>query len=239
MINYHPTKAVLQEYVNGNLPASISVIVASHIELCDTCREEVALLTEQAANQIFIDDDASFEEMDLSSMFAELMVGDAKSSVILDAEELNMIQAITDKEPNTPNERPHYVTEIDVAGTRIAIPRAMKSIALSEWKGIGKVSRSRLDLEDNNLKTSLLHIDKGGAIPTHTHKGCEITLLLQGSFKDEMGEYHEGDFIWLDGEHNHSPVTEEGCTCLTVISDALHFTKGVSQLINRLGKFIY
>jgi putative transcriptional regulator len=240
MINYHPTKAVLEQYVNGDLPATVSVIVASHIELCEQCRKQVALLTEQAANEIFVEDDCSSIEENLTAMFSDLVSNISETSFSLDEEELEMIEAIASIDSEQPlSNPPQTIVEIEVGGKRIALPRAMKSIALSDWKGIGKVSRSRLALEDNNLKASLLHIDTGGEIPAHTHKGFEITLLLEGSFKDEMGEYHVGDFVWLDGEHNHSPVTEEGCICLTVSSDALQFTKGVSQLINPLGKYIY
>jgi putative transcriptional regulator len=64
-------------------------------------------------------------------------------------------------------------------------------------------------------------------------------LLLQGSFEDEMGTYHAGDFIWLNGKHIHQPVTKTGCVCLTVSSDAIRFVKGVSQLLNPIGQFIY
>jgi putative transcriptional regulator len=238
MINYHPTSDVLGGYVSGDLPASVSVIVASHIEMCEHCRKQVALLTEKAASAIFTDDDISSIGMDFTSMFSGLTTSDDWGAT-LDAEELDLIEAITSTTPERSSNLAQTVREIEVAGKRISLPRAMKSIALGDWKGIGKVSRSRLLLEDNNLKASLLYIDHGGLIPAHTHKGFEITLLLDGSFKDEMGEYHAGDLIWLDGEHHHSPVTENGCVCLTVSSDALHFTKGVSQLFNPLGKFIY
>lgn len=239
MINYHPTNAVLERYVNGELPASVSVIVASHIEMCEKCRQQAAMLTEKAANKLFKAEQPCTEDVELALMFTDLMASESKGFVSVDGDDLAMLEAITSVEPELPADLPVTVTEIEVGGKRIALPRAIKSIALSEWKGLGKIARARLALEDNALKTSLLNIGKGGAIPAHTHKGFEITLLLQGSFSDEMGEYHVGDFIWLDGEHNHSPVTKDGCVCLTVSSDALQFTQGVSQLINPLGRFIY
>ena len=126
-----------------------------------------------------------------------------------------------------------------VSNTTFTIPRALNSVARKDWLNLGKISRARLDFDDESHHTSLLHIDKDGQVPCHTHKGFEITLLLEGSFEDEMGVYNKGDFIWLDGEHTHQPATKEGCVCLTVSSDALYFTKGVSQLFNPLGKYIY
>nr|WP_225310853.1 hypothetical protein [Vibrio fortis] len=40
-----------------------------------------------------------------------------------------------------------------------------------------------------------------------------------------MGEYHKGDFIWLDGEHTHQPFTKEGCVCLTVSSVSILYER--------------
>ncbi len=241
MINYHPTTDVLEIYVYGDLPASVSVIVASHVEMCEHCRQKVARLTEKSANEIFKDDEiiSISSGKNLTSEFSDPKESDVQSCFELDTDEQDLIDAITAAKPDLATNLPQTIREIEVGDKLIPLPRAMKSIALGDWKGIGKVSRSRLVLEDNNLKASLLHIDSGGLIPTHTHKGFEITLLLEGNFKDEMGEYHAGDLIWLDSQHNHSPVTEDGCICLTVSSDALHFTKGVSQLVNLFGKFIY
>ena len=247
MIKHHPTSSVLMHFVAGELPASVAVIVASHVELCDKCRAEVQLLTEQAAAKAFddpfmgealpglqsdtpIEDDTFFKAFDFDA---------ATVSHITDIDTANMIDAITEQPAQVNSALAHTVNEIEVSGMRIKLPRAIKSIALREWQGLGKLSRARLALEDQELRASLLHIDKGGSVPCHTHKGFEITLLLQGSFEDEMGTYSAGDFMWLDGKHTHQPVTKEGCVCLTVSSDAIHFTQGMSQLLNPIGRFIY
>ncbi|QYK14329.1 ChrR family anti-sigma-E factor [Shewanella rhizosphaerae] len=250
MINHHPNSDVLAQFVAGTLPASVSVVVASHVELCSECTRAVQALTEQAAIDAFgesikeqglrdepqaagladisaLDDFDGLDDFDTCDQF-----GDSD-------EFADCINAITALERDDAQQLPQTVTEIAVGGERIPLPTALKSIALKEWQGMGKLSRSRLALDDGDLRMSLLHIDKGGSVPCHTHKGFEITLLLQGSFTDEMGEYRKGDFIWLDGQHTHQPVTEEGCVCLTVSSDAIRFTQGMSQLLNPIGRFIY
>ncbi|WP_281213919.1 ChrR family anti-sigma-E factor [Shewanella insulae] len=247
MINHHPTSDVLAQFVAGNLPASVSVVVASHVELCDQCNRAVQALTEQAAIDAFgefsleeqlgdepqaagLEDFSGLDDFDFLNQF-----GDSDDYADLD----DCIEAITAKERDDTHQLPQTVTEIAVGGERVALPTALRSIPLKEWQGMGKLSRSRLALDDGDLRMSLLHIDKGGSVPCHTHKGFEITLLLQGSFTDEMGVYRKGDFVWLDGQHTHQPVTEEGCVCLTVSSDAIHFTQGMSQLLNPIGRFIY
>ncbi len=241
MIKLHPETPMLSSFVAGELPASVSVIIASHVEMCPQCQQEVERLTQQAAN-------ACFGESNVMPMAGvdSVQIDDEFGSFSLEAElnsnELSMLEAITGMAP----ERDTIVNtavvedkEIEVSGVRFTIPRALRGVEMKPFQGLGKLSRSRLSLEDGDIRTSILHIDKGGSVPTHTHKGFEITLLLQGSFEDEMGTYHAGDFIWLDGKHTHQPVTKTGCVCLTVSSNAIRFTKGVSQLLNPIGQFIY
>jgi putative transcriptional regulator len=242
MINYHPSPRVLEAFVAGELPVSVSVVVASHIEMCEQCRNKVTAITDSVADDFFnagLPFDESADEYDAEDDLVAFLASGSMSEIPLDKDEMAMMESITSLPVEEQNNRPEIVKELELNGLRIALPRALKSIELTEWKGFGKISRSRLGLEDENRKTSLLHIDKGGSIPNHTHKGFEITLLLQGSFSDEMGHYEVGDFVWLDGAHTHSPVTEEGCICLTVSSDAICFTQGVSKLLNPIGRFIY
>ncbi|OBT19697.1 transcriptional regulator [Vibrio tasmaniensis] len=229
MIKHHPNAAILKDFVDGNLADSVSLIVSSHVELCEHCQKQVSMLTAQAADSIFESDTAGLKLSD-SEMDAFLSDDgefdfDAIDQITADLSQA--VEVVVEAQQET------------VSNTTFTIPRALNSVARKDWLNLGKISRARLDFDDESHHTSLLHIDKDGQVPCHTHKGFEITLLLEGSFEDEMGVYNKGDFIWLDGEHTHQPATKEGCVCLTVSSDALYFTKGVSQLFNPLGKYIY
>ncbi|MEZ9232208.1 ChrR family anti-sigma-E factor [Vibrio amylolyticus] len=245
MIKHHPSRTLLEEFVSGKLVSSVSVIVASHVEMCSECQEIVEQLTQQAALSAFDmdEDDLFFDESDLGTELEMALNSDSSENNVnanqVDADQSLSIKSITDLPvlDMAPVEKPSI--EIGATGNQVSLPTAVRSIGLKEWQGIGKVSRARMNLDDEERRTSLLHIAEGGQVPSHTHKGFEITLLLQGSFKDEMDTYHAGDFIWLDGSQTHTPKTDEGCVCLTVSSDALHFTQGVSQLFNPLGKLIY
>ena len=238
MIKHHPTAEILKDFATGELPDSLSLIVSSHVEMCEQCQAEVTRLTELAASDSFGSDEIIADELIENQVNAVLHGNDDINSAEFDMslidsitadEQLDVVVASEERSPQ----------RIKVADTEFELPRALNQVVRKDWLNLGKISRARLDFEDGDHHTSLLHIDKEGAVPCHTHKGFEITLLLEGSFEDEMGEYHKGDFIWLDGEHTHQPFTKEGCVCLTVSSDALYFTKGVSQLFNPIGKFIY
>ena len=229
MIKHHPNAAILKDFVDGTLADSVSLIVSSHVELCEHCQQQVSMLTAQAADSVFESDTSGLQlsdsEMDAFLSDDEEFDFDAIAQITADSSQAIEV---------TPE-----VQQVTVADTTFTIPRALNSVARKDWMNLGKISRARLDFDDEAHHTSLLHIDKDGQVPCHTHKGFEITLLLEGSFEDEMGVYNKGDFIWLDGDHTHQPATKEGCVCLTVSSDALYFTKGVSQLFNPLGKYIY
>ncbi|MEZ8243086.1 ChrR family anti-sigma-E factor [Vibrio splendidus] len=236
MIKHHPNSAILKDFVDGTLADSVSLIVSSHVELCEHCQQQVSMLTAQAADTVFESDTSAFE-----NDTARLKLSDSEMDAFLaDDEEFDFdaIDQITADSSQAIEVTPE-VQQVTVADTTFTIPRALNSVARKDWMNLGKISRARLDFDDEAHHTSLLHIDKDGQVPCHTHKGFEITLLLEGSFEDEMGVYNKGDFIWLDGDHTHQPATKEGCVCLTVSSDALYFTKGVSQLFNPLGKYIY
>ena len=236
MIKHHPNAAILKDFVDGNLADSVSLIVSSHVELCEHCQKQVSMLTAQAADSAFESDTPVFE-----SNTSGLQLSDSEMDAFLvddgefDFDSINQITADLSQAVEVVVE----AQQETVSNTTFTIPRALNSIVRKDWMNLGKISRARLDFDDESHHTSLLHIDKDGQVPCHTHKGFEITLLLEGSFEDEMGVYNKGDFIWLDGDHTHQPATKEGCVCLTVSSDALYFTKGVSQLFNPLGKYIY
>ena len=236
MIKHHPNAAILKDFVDGTLADSVSLIVSSHVELCEHCQQQVSMLTAQAADSVFESDTSAFE-----NDTARLKLSDSEMDALLSDDEefdFDAIDQITADSSQAIEVTPE-VQQVTVADTTFTIPRALNSVARKDWMNLGKISRARLDFDDEAHHTSLLHIDKDGQVPCHTHKGFEITLLLEGSFEDEMGVYNKGDFIWLDGDHTHQPATKEGCVCLTVSSDALYFTKGVSQLFNPLGKYIY
>ena len=86
--------------------------------------------------------------------------------------------------------------------------------------------------EYGSCYASLLWIRAGSAMPTHTHEGIEMTLVLKGAFRDDTGRYARGDMSIADSEIDHRPVAEanEDCFCY-VVND------GDLQLTGPLGRF--
>lgn len=219
MIKHHPTFELIQAFVNGDLPASLSAGIAIHAEMCPKCQHQIAQLTQQIAKSSFADnhqDSVIVNDLDIDQMIDSITQTD---SVFMPIESIDKVAVFNN--------------------TTYVLPKALNSMVIGKAANIGKLSRSRIQLNENEIHTSLLHIEPGGGVPEHKHKGFELTLLLEGTFHDDNGEYVKGDFIMLDGAHQHHPVSTEGCLCYTVANDALHFTQGINKLLNPIGTFIY
>lgn len=87
-------------------------------------------------------------------------------------------------------------------------------------------------------KVQLLRARPGAAIPQHTHKGVEMTLVLQGCLEDSGVEYRRGDVAINDETDDHKPrvLGDELCYCLIVQRGDLHFTGRFSRILNYLGE---
>lgn len=63
---------------------------------------------------------------------------------------------------------------------------------------------------------SLLRLDPGERAPRHSHGEPDVTLVLQGAFADDWGEYRRGDLAFAAPGERHAPATlgDEVCVCL-------------------------
>ncbi|CAH9065268.1 Anti-sigma-E factor ChrR [Pseudoalteromonas holothuriae] len=216
MIKHHPSEQLLSQYSKGELPATLCMAVSAHLDFCSCCKDKVAALELNQASSAFGENEGTSDLDDFSDMFAQITQNE------------DIYQA-----------KPFHNEPLSYQNKRVVLPRAIASSSRSKFVQLGKLARARLNIDDGELRASLLQIDASGEIPHHTHTGFELTLLLDGEFSDENGSYVPGDFIWLDGKHHHQPVTMEGCLCFTVVNSALHFNKGLSKLLNPIGNLIY
>lgn len=231
MIKHHPKFELILAYVKGDLPVSLSAAITIHADVCAECKNTITQLTKQIA-------DASFEQDYEQDMLKIDNVESDEISVGCDSDFNDMIDNIT-QSSDIDEMQPVLERTVEFKNTTYAIPKALNNIELGRITEFGKLARTRLMLDEDEIHTNLLHVAAGGHVPQHTHKGFELTLLLDGSFSDGYGEYVKGDFIMLDGSHEHHPISQQGCLCYTVANDALHFTQGINKLLNPIGSLLY
>jgi putative transcriptional regulator len=106
------------------------------------------------------------------------------------------------------------------------------------WGQQGEVAQSGHGREAGDLPTGkdasarLLYIPGGQAVPDHGHRGLELTLVLQGAFRDETDRFGPGDIEIADEAMQHTPVAEEGevCICLAATDAPLKFNAIIPRL---------
>ncbi|MFM5838462.1 ChrR family anti-sigma-E factor [Aeromonas rivipollensis] len=221
MIKTHPTELMLRAFAADELPLPLAVGVSAHCELCPGCAAQVQTLEVELANELLAPA-APDQELPagLDAMLAEIL----QQPVATAAELAQQV-------------RP--APELRVAGQSYRLPRVLARHHAPKWRHVGAIRQHSLPLDEMGARASLLHIEAGGRIPEHTHKGYELTLLLAGNMQEGDICYQAGDFIWRDASHAHSPHTPDGCLCYTVQDAPVHFTKGLSRLLNGISHRLY
>ena len=73
----------------------------------------------------------------------------------------------------------------------------------------------------------------------HSHDGNELTLILRGSFSDDVGRFTVGDIAALDSEINPQPLvdSDEDCICLIATDAPLKFSTLLGKIVQPMTGF--
>lgn len=210
MANHHPDTRLLNEYSSGSLPLAQSACVSLHLTYCEQCQR-----SHQRLQQLG------------SALFEDLAPQQVDDSL------LRTVMARLDNEP----EPLSYAKAGDEHDSYPGLVQRLMSRDYEDldWKKITRDVRiSRLRTGDIENEFALYHIKAGGSIPKHTHKGTELTLVLEGSFSDEDGHYKQGDFIMRDAEKVHTPTASQDrdCICIGVLDAPVKFTNWKYRSLN-------
>jgi len=215
MIKLHPNLHQLQAYVAGDLNPAQALIIAAHCDMCACCQSQIEQINDDLAQKVF-----SEPALAVNSPALQLMM-----------EHIMALPELGDT-----GEHAGVSLEMELDGKFFPLPRALTrfvSQAESWSRLLGKLWQTQVDLGDG-LKGHFIYMEKGGKVPEHTHKGLEMTLVLDGEFEDEKGLYKTGDFITTDANITHTPQSNvnEGCLVFSVVEQPLHFTSGLARLLN-------
>lgn len=88
--------------------------------------------------------------------------------------------------------------------------------------------------EIDGCEASMLWIKQGRKMPSHTHDGSELTLVLDGAFRDMYGRYGRGDISVANEDVDHRPIAEDErpCICFAVTDAPLRMTGSYRQLFS-------
>lgn len=212
---WHPDDMTLMNYAAGSLSAPEALAIAMHLCFCHECRTHVKNFNHLGGALLENITPASAESSSFDVLMAEIDKGAPAIRYSRQA------ASATQTAPAVQNPLQKY------------LPEPLEKLSWHrQTKEVSKYDLTKL-LGTNGFQIALQKIKAGAKIPTHTHKGVEYTVILNGGFSDELGVYHTGDFIARDASHKHSPTAlqNEDCICLTVLSAPLKFT-GWYRILN-------
>lgn len=197
-IRHHVPDDLLMGYAAGVLPQAFDLVVATHVSLNDEARVRLA----------------GYEELG--------------GAVLSDLKEVELApdsleQTLAKISRMAPTERKAPVGGMFPAPLRKLVGGDAAAV---KWKTLGLGTKQAILCADGDASARLLYIPAGQAMPEHSHKGTEMTLVLQGGYSSEDGHFVRGDLEVADHSTNHTPIADddgEDCICLVATDGRLQF----------------
>ncbi|MEM6305977.1 MAG: ChrR family anti-sigma-E factor [Pseudomonadota bacterium] len=198
----------LMAYAAGTLPEAFNLIIASHLSLCDESRARADSFDAIGGTLLQDMPQADMQDDSLAHALARLDQPRAKDV----------------RQTTQPGVLPAPLQDY-VGGDLDAI----------KWRPVGMGVKQAVLETSPHATARLLFIPAGAAMPDHSHKGREITLVLQGAFEDEDGRFARGDIEVADDHVTHTPVAAPGedCICLAVTDAPLQFKSWLPRIVQR------
>ena len=201
-IEHHLTDALLMSYAAGTLDEGFSLVVATHISMCDECRARLESF--EAVGGALVDECEVIELSDHA---------------------LDATFALIDAMPEAPD-APWVAKETDDK----VFPTPLQDyvggdLDAVKWRSLGGGVMQAVLKTSGPGKVRLLSIPGGAAMPDHGHRGLELTMVLKGAFEDEDGYFGRGDVEVANEDMHHTPVAVAGedCICLAATDAPLRF----------------
>ncbi|QDC08573.1 transcriptional regulator [Oceanicola sp. D3] len=208
-VSHHIPEDIIEAYASGALPHGFSVVVATHLSLCDSCR-------------------AVAEACDALGGVALESLGAEAAGMTPDRALREKTLALLD----APRAVPEDPKPMGIFPAAVAAELGAKGPA---WRSIGAGIRQQILVDGREGSARLLSIPGGKAVPDHGHNGLEMTLVLQGSFHDVTGRYARGDVQVVTDDLEHTPTADPGpdCICLAATDAPLRFSAMIPRLLQR------
>lgn len=223
MIKFHPAPDLIEQFVTGTLAPAESLMVSAHCDMCNRCRDLVEEKTAENATN-YLELESAIESYDPQF---DLMLANITQQPAAEAPQWSTTGSSAREVP---------CTFIELDGKVFDLPKTLQRLVRKKgnWSPlVGKLWQAPVDIGYDGV-ANFIYMEKGGTVPEHTHRGSELTLVINGEFSDGMSEYDSGDFIYMNGEHTHAPTSnaQEGCLVFSIVDKPLHFTSGIARLLN-------
>ncbi|MEQ8344505.1 MAG: ChrR family anti-sigma-E factor [Sneathiellaceae bacterium] len=216
--SHHPVEEYLLDYALGHLPEGWALAVATHLTFCRQCRSRVAGFEVMAGSLVATAEGVPMRDGSLESVLDRIDAGDGEADSAAAVQPPVQLDGIALPAPL----RPYLAAGPGRAPAWRRVMPGLQEIGLS--------------VGDAAQKAVLMRIRPGRAMPWHTHRGDEMTVVLDGGFVDASGAFRRGDCALLDSQVDHRPVAMEDrpCICLAVTDAPLKLTGPIGRWLSPL-----
>lgn len=211
-IAHHPGEELLLSYALGASSEPISLLVATHLSLCEACRGTV-------------------REMEATG---GAMLSDIEPIALGNRAFQNALSRLSEPLPGI---GPDRVVPGDVpAPLRAYIGSQFANV---HWVPMAPgLAQIRL-ITRGRARARLIRARPGSGVSLHSHRGEEWTLVLTGSYHDESGQYGPGDVQSTTSDVFHRPIADVGPVCINLaVTDApLIFKDPVPAIVGKIFGF--
>lgn len=206
-ISFHPDIATLMAFSAGTLEEAYTVVVATHLAMCEACREQVKRI--DLIGGAFL---TSEPEADMASGALDRLLAAAADD--------DIATRAPESRADVPAPIAHH------------LPHGLDGVRW-RWSGPGVAVADLPSSSAAKGRLMLLRVEAGRRVPEHSHGGQELTLILQGAYRDRFGRFGAGDIADHDEDVEHQPIAEPGedCICLVAVDAKLSFR---SRLVRTL-----
>jgi putative transcriptional regulator len=191
--NHHPGTPLLLSYASGSLTEGLALVVASHLNFCSQCRNDVRDAEMLGASLL-----ENLEPYSMNSNSLNLILDKIDDTI-----QEKIVYNYKSHDSEIPEPLWNYLNSpLDNLSWKFLAP-GIRQVTIPADTGINGTAR-------------LFKITPGTTLPIHTHSGMELSLVLRGSYSDELGRFQPGDVADVDQDDKHQPIadTDQDCICL-------------------------
>jgi putative transcriptional regulator len=228
----HPVPdELLLDYTVGSTGPGKSLLVATHLAMCESSQERYVMLQEVGGALLESLDGCRLERISVDAVLAraDAVAGDDPSTTPA---------AAKTKLPVPSGPLGGKLEGIELPSP--LLPLAHQVQGASAWRRLGAgVEAAVLPASTAQAKVQLLRAKPGVRIVEHTHLGEELVLILKGAFWDDGEYYGPGDVAVMDSATIHAPVIDDACECLclAVTEGPIRFVGRYGWLLNMFNRF--
>lgn len=205
---------LMAQYASGGLSAPASVLVEAHLEI-------------KPDNRRFVGDLETIAGLSLEQV--------APTEIDNKSDALSAIFA------SSPDSVADVSDDTDEQGSAARLPLALRRLIGMDVDDIPWRTKlpgfKEYDIgEIDGCHVNMFWIRPGRTMPAHTHKGCELSIVLEGAFNDERGRFGPGDISIADASVDHRPTAEDDRPCIgfAVLDEGVTLTGSWRQLVGDL-----